>query len=148
MPKAFKFRFEQILEVRRLKEDLARRDLAIAQQAVREQNQGIVRLLAEENEGKDAIRGLKKNTVNVVQIRLQEGYLAALERRIREGAERLKDLGKVEAVKRQALTEARKEVRVLEKYRERQLKAWQAGQDLAERKFLDEVSQNMAGMES
>ena len=40
------------------------------------------------------------------------------------------------------------EVRVLEKYRERQLKAWQYGQDLAERKFLDEVTQNMAGMES
>ena len=148
MPRPFKFRFEQVLGVRRLKEDLATRDLALAQRAVREQNQRIVRLLAEENEGKDAIRGLKKNSVNIVQLRLQEGYLAALERRIREAVERVHDLGKVEAVKRQALTEARKEVRVLEKYRERQLKAWQYGQDLAERKFLDEVTQNMAGMES
>ena len=148
MPRSFKFRFEQVLGVRRLKEDLAKRDLALAQLAVREQNQRIVRLLAEEDEGKDAIRGLKKNSVNIVQLRLQEGYLAALERRIREAVERVQDLDQVEAGKRQALTEARKEVRVLEKYRGRQLKTWHYGKDLAERKFLDEVTQNMAGMDS
>jgi len=148
MPKAFKFRFERVLEVRRLKEDLATRDLALAQQAVREQNLAVARLLAEEGEGKDALRGLKRATVDIVRLRLQEGYLSVLERRIRAAAERLRELGKVEAGKRQALTEARKEVRVLEKYRDRQLKTWQYGQDLAERKFLDEVTQNMAGMES
>ena len=148
MPRSFKFRFEQVLGVRRLKEDLAKRDLALAQLAVREQNQRIVRLLAEEDEGKDAIRGLKKNSVNIVQLRLQEGYLAALERRIREAAGRLQELGEVEAVKRQALADARREVRVLEKYRERQLGAWRVGQDLAERKFLYEVSRYVAGMES
>jgi flagellar export protein FliJ len=148
MSKAFKFRFEQMLDVRRLKEDIAKRDLALAQQGVREQNRAIVRLLAEEREGKEALRGLKRDVLDIARLRLQEGYLYALERRIRAAAERLQDLGQVEEQKRRDLTEARKEVRVLESHRERQLKAWQNGQDLAERKFLDEVAQNIAGMES
>jgi flagellar export protein FliJ len=148
MPKAFKFRFEHVLDVRRLKEDLAKRDLAVAQQAVLAQQAGIARLVAEENEGKDALRGLRQNLVNIVRLRVQEGYLSSLERRIRASVERLQALGRVEAEKRRALTEARKEVRVLERYRERQLKTWQYGQDLGERKFLDEVTQNMSGMDS
>ena len=148
MAKAFKFRFEQVLEVRRLKEDLARRDLAVAQRAAREQNQQVARLLAEEAAGKEALRGLKRKSIDVLQLRLQEGYLLALERRIREAAAKLQELGRVEAERRAALVEARKAVKVLEKYRERQLKAWACEQDRAERKFLDEVAQNMARMET
>jgi flagellar export protein FliJ len=139
----FVFRFEQVLGVRRLKEDQAARDLAIAQQAVREQNLAIARLGAEESQGKDELRGLRQSTLNIVRVRLQEGYLSALERRIRSALDRQQALAKVESEKRRALTEARKEVRVLERYRERQRRAWQVREDLAERKFLDEVSQNM-----
>lgn len=144
MPKAFKFRFEQVLEVRRLKEDVARRDLALAQRAVREQGERIARLLAEEGEGKDSLRGLKQKAIDVMKLRLQEAYLVSLERRIREAAAKLQDLGRVEAEKRRVLVEAQKAVRVLEKYRERKHKVYVGEQDLAERKFLDEVAQNMA----
>ena len=56
MPKAFQFRFEQVLDVRRLKEDLVKRELAVAQQAVREQHLAIARLLAEESEARKETR--------------------------------------------------------------------------------------------
>ena len=146
MAKAFKCRFEQVLEVRRLKEEVAQRDLALAQNAVREQQERIARLLAEEDEGKLAIRGLKQKSIDVVQLRLQEGYLVSLERRIREAVAKLQELARTEAEKRKALVEARKAVKVLEKYRERKVRTYGVEQDRAERKFLDEVAQNMARM--
>jgi len=145
MARSFVFRFEQVLGIRRLKEEIAERDLAIAQQAVRAQNDRVLRLMAEEEAGKGTLRALKQNTLNIPQLRLQEGYLASVERRIREGIARLRELGVVELEKRKILTEARKDVRVLEKYRERRLAAWRREQDLEERKFLDEVAQNMTG---
>lgn len=148
MAKAFKFRFERVLEVRRLREEIARRDLAIAQQAVREQTRKIARLVAEEESGKNALRGLKQRAIDVLQLRLQEGYLVGMERRIREAAAELQGLGRAETERRNALVEARKAVKVLEKYRERKLRAYAGEQDLAERKFLDEVAQNMARAES
>jgi flagellar protein FliJ len=148
MPKAFKFRFEQVLDLRRVKEDVAMRDFAVAQQAVREQNQKLVRLLSEEDEGKDALRGLKRKSIDLLQLRLQEGYLLGLERRIREAGAKLQELGATESEKRKALVEARKAVRVLEKYRERQLKAYRVEQDRAERKFLDEIAQNRVRVEA
>ncbi len=144
MAKAFKFRFEQVLGVRRLKEEVAQRDLALAQKALREQQERITRLLAEEDEGKGAIRGLKQKSIDVLQLRLQEGYLVSLERRIREAVARLQELARTEAERRRALVEARKAVKVLEKYRERKVRAYAVEQGLAERKFLDEVAQNMA----
>lgn len=145
MPKAFAFRFEQVLGIRRLKEDIAERDLAVAQKAVRAQNERLLRLMSEEQDGKETLRGLRQKTINIVQLRLQEGYLGAVERRIREAGAKLRELGSVEIEKRRILTEARKDVRVLEKYKERRFQAWRREQDLAEQKFLDEVAQNMTG---
>jgi len=148
MARAFKFRFEQVLGVRRLQEDRATRDLALAQKALREQQLRIAQLLVEEASGKETLRGLKRKTIDVLQLRLQEGYLQGLERKIREAGLKLQDLGRIEAEKRRALAEARRAVKVLEKYRERKLKAYAYEQDRVERIFLDEVAQNMARVES
>jgi flagellar export protein FliJ len=145
MPKSFTFRFEEVLEIRRLKEDIAERDLAVAQKAVRAQTDLLLHLRTEEEDGKGTLRSLKQKTLNLVQLRLQEGYLGSVERRIREASSRLRELGLVELDKRRILTEARKDVRVLEKYRDRRLRAWRQEQDREERRFLDEVAQNMTG---
>jgi flagellar FliJ protein len=145
MSKPFTFRFEQMLEIRRLKEDIAERDLGVVQKAVRAQSDHLFRLRAEEEDGKGTLRGLKQKTLNLVQLRLHEGYLASVERRIREASAKLWDLGQVELEKRRLLVEARKEVRVLEKYRDRRFQAWRQEEDREERRVLDEVAQNMTG---
>lgn len=144
MPKVFKFRLGRLLDFRRLREDLARAELTNAGREVREQNAVLMEALREDNEGKEALRKLKQGKeLDVVQLRLQEGFLTALERRIRRAFDRLQQLTRVEAEKRRALTEARKDVRVLERLRERQHKAHQYEADREEQKFLDEVGQNM-----
>lgn len=141
MPRAFEFRLEKLLELRRLKEDLAQRDLAEAQRALQEQN-GVIRgLLQDEELSRQEIRALKMKALDVVQLRLQEGYLLSLERRLGKANEVLHEKAQVEGERRRVLTEARKGVRVLERFREKQLKLWRAGVDLEERRFLDDVSQ-------
>ena len=143
MAKVFKFRLERLLEVRKLREDIARQETAKAVQAVREQNENLMRTLREDQEGKDALRALKQKEMDLVQIRLQEGYLGSLERKIRREFGHLQELTHAEAEARRALTEARKKVRVLERLRERQHTAYRYDLDREEQKVLDEVGQRM-----
>ena len=143
MPKAFKFRLEQLQDFRQLKKDLAARDLGMARKAVFDQNRLLLGLLGEEDEGKVALRTLKTRSLDLMQVRLQEGYLISVERRIRRGYERLQELVRAETEKRRALTEATKGVRVLERLRERQRKAYAYELGRQEQKFLDEVAQNI-----
>jgi flagellar export protein FliJ len=145
---SFKFRFEKILGVRRLKEDLAEREFAFAVKALREQDRTIAQLRAEAEEGLEALRGLRRNSIDLVQIGRQEAYLLGLERRLQEAAGRLRELSRIESEKRAALTGARQAVEVLEKHRERRLQAHVRESEREERKVLDEVAQNVARRES
>lgn len=144
MPKAFRFRLEPLLGLRRLREDVARRDAAAARRAVGDQNRVLLAFLRDEEEGKSALRGLKQKTLDLVRLRLQEGYLNALERRIRKGFEVLQDLVRKELEKRRSLAEAVKGVRVLERLRERQQREHRYLGDRHEQKFLDEIAQQRA----
>lgn len=141
MTRAFTFRLQKLLDLRRLRQELAERELAVAQGAVREQNRLLAGLLGQEEAGKRDLRGMKEKTLDLGRLRLQEGYLLSLERRIRRESGKLQDLSRSELEKRRALVEARKGVRVLELYREKKVAAWKGEVDREERRFLDEVGQ-------
>ncbi len=140
MAEGFRFRLERLLDLRRAKEGAAQRALADARRAVEEEGRRLAELLAEEEEGRRTSRGLRQGVLDLGVLRLQEGYRNAVERRIRASRERLVELGKVELERRQALTEAMKAVKVLERVREKRLAEWTRAEDRAERKFLDEVA--------
>lgn len=144
MAKAFAFRLEKLLDVRRIQEDAAARALAAAHQAVEERNRIILDLMNREDEAKDGRRALQQATVDVAKLRMADEFLASLGRRLQEEYLLLQELVKTEIEKRERLTEARKGVRVLEKFRERELRSHRQGLDLQERKALDEIGQNLA----
>ena len=148
MARAFKFRLETLLEVRKLREDQAKRDLALARKQVLEQNQKLLGILNEEDAGKKDLRAMKQKELSLTHLRLQEGYLNFLERRIRQEYDRLQKMVKAELERRRALTEAMKGVRILEKLRDRQRRAYQYDMDRQEQKFLDEMAQRGASEES
>jgi flagellar export protein FliJ len=137
---AFRFRLERLLEVRRAKEDVARRELAEAARAAGEETRVLTALLAEEEESKRASRERRRGPLDLAALRLQEGYLRALDPRVRASRERLLALQGVEAGKRRALVEAMKAVKVLERFRERKLAEWILSADRDERKVLDEAA--------
>jgi flagellar export protein FliJ len=144
MPNAFRFRLEKLLELRRLREDLALREFSEAQRAVQAAQRAVLGVLQEQDAARKAVQELKQGEVDLVRLRLQESYRTALERRLERERETLQERGRVEAEKRRALVEMRKGVRVLERFREKKLKAWRAEADLEERRFLDEVAQQAA----
>jgi flagellar FliJ protein len=144
MSKAFEFRLEKLLELRRLEEEAAQREFAAAQQAVVEHNQAILSLLTREEEGRQDLRRQQERAIDVVRLRMTGEYLEAIGRLLDRGRGVLQDLAKVELENRRRLTEALKGVRVLERFRERQLRRYRQELDLEERKFLDEIGQNLA----
>jgi flagellar export protein FliJ len=142
MTKVFTFRLERLLEVRRLREEIARRDWGVAQRELRDQKRRVLELLLEEDQGKSAVRSIKVKLLNLDQLRLHESYLSSLERRISEARARFQELLKAEAEKRRLTVEARKRVRVLERFREKKRQAYLYEAGRQEQKFLDEVAQN------
>ena len=144
MAKAFAFRLEKLLDVRRSLEDVAQRALAAAHQAVDERNRVILDLLSREDEAKEERRALQQASVDVARLRLADEFLVSMERLLQREYLMLQELVKAEMAKREELTEARKGVRVLEKFRERELRSHLQTLDLQERKTLDDIGQNLA----
>lgn len=147
MPKAFQFRMERLLELRRLQEDLKKRELAAANRAVAQRQQTILLLLVEENAAKDELKELKgaDRALDLTAIRIQEQYRNWLDHQIVQSYRELQDLQRRTAEKRAELSEASKGVRVLERLRERKRSEHRYAMDRDEQKFLDEVAQRVAG---
>jgi len=142
--KAFQFRLEQLLGIRRQKEELAQRDLAAAQQAVAARNASLLFLMDQEEQAKNDRRAQQERSIDIGRLQLAEDYLASLRRLLRREQETLHDLVRTEIERRERLIEARKGVRVLERFRETKLRRHHQAADLEERKFLDEIGQNIA----
>jgi len=144
MAKAFQFRLEQLLGIRRQKEELAQRELAVAQQAVLARNQSILFLMDQEEEAKNEVRAQQERGIDVGRLKLSDDYRVSLGRLLRREQETLHDLVRTEIERRQQLIEARKAVKVLERFRETKLRRHRQEANLEERKFLDEIGQNIA----
>jgi flagellar protein FliJ len=144
MAKAFDFRLEKLLELRRRKEESAAREVAVANQAVAEKNRVILELMSDEDAAKDEMRGAQLGTVDVDRLQRAGEYFAILDRRLQREYLALQDLVKVEMEKRNLLSEAHKGVRVLERFRERKVQLHRLELDREERRFLDELGQNLA----
>ena len=140
MAKVFTFRLERLLEIRRLKEEMARRDLARGARQLREHNQRVLAILREQEEAKREMKDMKTRSVKVSRLRLQEGYLEVLERRLRRAVERLQELAMAEQDAREALTETSRRVRVLERLRDRREAAFKSERERKERAILDEIA--------
>ena len=144
MAKSFQFRLEKVLDVRRLQEKSAQRELAAAQQAVAERNRIILGLMGQEDDAKRELRSQQEGAVDIARLRMAGEYAASLERLLQREYETLQAQVLVEMRKRQQLTDARKGVRVLEKLRDKQARIHRQGVDLDERKFLDELGRRTA----
>src|SRR4051794_40916227 len=133
MAKAFEFRLEKLLELRRLEEETAQREFAAAQQAVVERNRVILGLLAEEDRTRQDLRSQQERAIDVLRLRLTGDYLDSIERLLHRERSAMQELAKAELDKRRRLTEALKGVKVLERFKEKQLRRYRQGQDLEER---------------
>lgn len=142
MPKRFQFRLETVLDYRRIVEEKAKKEFASAQRRVVEQRAALNDLMGERETGKQALKLLRREALDVVAVRLHMAYLNAVERRIRTADNQLYALLDEEGRRRDAFIESRKNVMVLEKYRDRQKAAYNYELGRDEQKFMDEVAVN------
>jgi flagellar FliJ protein len=141
----FRFRLERLLDVRRLREDLASRDLALARRAVEEQEIRVRGLRDEAVSARDARRGLQQEAnLDLHRVRLHRDYEAELERRLEGELRRLGDLGRAESERRGALVEARRGVKVLERLRERRLREHGRAEARRDQERIDEAARATA----
>src|SRR5262245_39343311 len=144
MAKVFAFRFEQLLELRRAKEDLAARELANGRQAVAECNHVSLDLMTREDEAKNDLRAMQERIVGIDLLQMASEHLAAMDRMLKREYVKLQSLMIVELEKQRLHTEARQRVRVLERLREKKELIHRQDLDLEERKFLDEIGRRTA----
>lgn len=140
--KPFAFRLERLLDVRRVREEIARREFAAARAASEAQAAKLAALREEEEGARERRRALRQATLDVARLGLEDQALAALARTIRREEARRDDLARELEARRGALDRAHRAVRVLERFREKQVRAGRAAAARREQKVLDEVAQN------
>lgn len=139
MPKRFQFRLEPVLRVRGAQEDEARRAFAAAQRAAQEQARKLADIATQERRARAEMADTRRGPVNLVRVRLEEGYLVGVGRRIDREKQTLAKKLEEQFVKRTAFVEARKKVRVLERLKERRQTEYRREVEREEQKTLDEV---------
>ena len=136
----FVFRFEAALTARTNAEELRRKALAEAERALAACREALRESRRRRRMGLLELDAARRSGFRAAEIPLHLAYLGRLEEELRE---RMRALAAAEQKVhrcRRELLEAAKARRMLEKLREKDLAAYEAGLAAAERKFLDEVA--------
>lgn len=143
MPRRFVFKLEGVLEYRRALEEKKKRELAQVQREVGEATQQLMAMLRLEVEEKERFRKMKAGELNIVTLRLQEAYLNNLIRKIGQQQQLIQKLRTKQVNARAEYVEARKQVMLLERLKERQRERWRYEANREEVRFLDEIGANI-----
>ncbi|MDQ7779296.1 MAG: hypothetical protein RDV41_06255, partial [Planctomycetota bacterium] len=119
MPRAFRFKLQPVLNLRKQVEDEKARDLAAARRAVAAQKELMRRLRAEEIGCKADIARLERGRVDVQDVLAHRRFLNVLLKRQTLGGQDLQRLIGAENSAREALVEATKARKVMERLREK-----------------------------
>ena len=137
----FKFRLQTLRRLREIHRDEQRSRLAMAYEAERILARQRADLAAEQQAVSDAQRVMMQGgAVDVNQLLSAQRYRLALEAQAKTLAEQAERVAEEVERRRQAVVEADREVRILDKLEERQRLAHQQSAGRAEAKVLDEVA--------
>jgi flagellar export protein FliJ len=122
--KAFHFRLERVLEWRRTEFELEEHRLRETTAALDRLDEERGRLSAEMEAAEQALRS--SDTVDGADLAAHSGYLLRLRWNAGALAGRRVPIERELATRQERLIEARRRLRIIEKYRERRLDAWEA----------------------
>jgi flagellar FliJ protein len=134
----FVFSLQKVLEYRQRLEEQAIRAFAEAQAQLMHEQAVLHKLLIEREE---CLRcSHRRQHLSVELLAVEQTYLSALEERIEQQRQRVAEAEKVLEEKRQALIEAQRERKTLERLREKQYEEWRQEWLRTEQKALDELA--------
>ena len=129
------------MQARQFKEEIAKKNLAAAQTALKEDLQFLERLEALHRDAMIQMEAHIEGQVNVADVLLDIAYISSLSEEI--AAQQRKIVQRTEEVerKRQMLVEASKDKKMLERIRERRYLAYLQEANRAEQAVIDEIAQ-------
>jgi flagellar export protein FliJ len=136
-----RFRLETLLRVRRAREDERKRTVAARLRAIEALRQKRAELEVQLRAQTDALRAaLTGENADVNFLRWGRHWLGRLQAGIRQVDAEAAQHGAMLAHERAALAHARKETKVLERLKERQLEAWAAEEGRRQQGDLDDMN--------
>lgn len=139
--KKYSFRLQPVLDIREKTLEDKRLEMAQVIQLLNEQQEGLERLIAKQTSYKDELESLSlEDDLNVFALANFKNYMVNLQKQITQQEHNIENTKKALRVKQEAVNEALKDVKVLEKLKEKQSQKFYKDIEMKEANEIDDIS--------
>ncbi len=139
--KKYSFRLQPVLDIREKTLEDKRLEMAQVIQLLNEQQEGLERLIAKQASYKDELESLSlEDDLNVFALANFKNYMVNLQEQITQQEHNIENTKKALIVKQEAVNEALKDVKVLEKLKEKQSQKFYKDIEMKEANEIDDIS--------
>lgn len=139
--KKYSFRLQPVLDIREKTLEDKRLEMAQVIQLLNEQQEGLERLIAKQASYKDELESLSlEDDLNVFALANFKNYIVNLQEQITQQEHNIENTKKALRVKQEAVNEALKNVKVLEKLKEKQSQKFYKDIEMKEANEIDDIS--------
>ena len=139
--KKYSFRLQPVLDIREKTLEDKRLEMAQVIQLLNEQQEGLERLIAKQASYKDELESLSlEDDLNVFALANFKNYMVNLQEQITQQEHNIENTKKALRVKQEAENEALKDVKVLEKLKEKQSQKFYKDIEMKEANEIDDIS--------
>ncbi|RAI12240.1 MAG: flagellar export protein FliJ [Candidatus Melainabacteria bacterium] len=139
--KKYSFRLQPVLDIREKTLEDKRLEMAQVIQLLNEQQEGLERLIAKQASYKDELESLSlEDDLNVFALANFKNYMVNLQEQITQQEHNIENTKKALRVKQEAVNEALKDVKVLEKLKEKQSQKFYKDIEMKEANEIDDIS--------
>ena len=141
MIKKYSFILQTVLDIREKTLEDKRLEMAQVIQLLNEQQEGLERLIAKQASYKDELESLSlEDDLNVFALANFKNYMVNLQEQITQQEHNIENTKKALRVKQEAVNEALKDVKVLEKLKEKQSQKFYKDIEMKEANEIDDIS--------
>lgn len=139
--KKYSFRLQPVLDIRKKTLEDKRLEMAQVIQLLNEQQDGLGKLLAKQDAYKEELESLSlEDDLNVFSLANFKNYMVNLQTQIKQQEANIENTKKALSVKQDAVNEALKDVKVLEKLKEKQSQKFYRDIEMKEANEIDDIS--------
>lgn len=139
--KKYSFRLQPVLDIREKTLENKRLEMAQVIQLLNEQQDGLGKLLAKQDAYKEELESLSlEDDLNVFSLANFKNYMVNLQTQIKQQEANIENTKKALRVKQDAVNEALKDVKVLEKLKEKQSQKFYRDIEMKEANEIDDIS--------
>ena len=139
--KKYSFRLQPVLDIREKTLEDKRLEMAQVIQLLNEQQEGLERLIAKQASYKDELESLSlEDDLNVFALANFKNYMVNLQEQITQQEHNIENTKKALRVKQEAVNEALKDVKVLEKLKEKQSQKFYKDIEMKEANEIADIS--------